>query len=175
MDRFSTHLELLTAVCNFIKPKEVIEFGMGDYSTPLLFNNSSNLTSIEMQSESWYNMVNDKFTGNEKWNPILCLGDLDFMNLTYTSYDLAFVDGHQESRPDCVNLISKYCNTIVSHDTEATFVYRWNRVDLPDFYTFEDRRNEPWTKVWTKNKDLISYLEKNINSPEWYSIPGLNS
>jgi hypothetical protein len=164
MDRFSTHLNLMSKIFKFKKIKTSIEFGMGNFSTEFLIKNTENkIVSIEMQSEEWFNIINRKFFLNPKWQGLLSIGSHSVFNLNYNEYDFALVDGHVETRPECVNFISTFCDTIVAHDTEAESVYGWDRVDLQNFYSFEDANQEPWTKVWTKNKDLIDFLSKEFS------------
>lgn len=170
MDKFSTHLNLMTHIFQFKDIRTSLEFGMGNFSTEFLIKNTKNkVTSIEMQFESWFNEINNKFSQNKKWKGILSIGPYDAFKLDYEKkYDFILVDGHVETRPECVNFSSKFCNTIVAHDTEAENVYGWNRVNLPDFYTFEDRSNQPWTKVWTKDNFLIEFLTEKIKTPDFY-------
>lgn len=169
MDRFSTHLNLMTKIFEFKDIKTSLEFGMGHFSTDFLIKNTKNkVTSIEMQFEDWFNTISQKYSSNSKWKGILNIGPHSAFELNYDHYDFALVDGHGETRPECVNFISKFCDTIVAHDTEAELVYGWKRVNLPDFYSFEDRNQEPWTKVWTKNKDLIDFLSNKIPNKDFY-------
>jgi hypothetical protein len=164
MDRYSTHLNLMTKVFQYKNIETALEFGMGNFSTNFLIENTkSKVTSIEMQYEEWFNDIYSKFSINPKWNGILSLGPNDFQNLKYESkYDFVLVDGHGDTRPECVNFSSNFCDTIIAHDTEAEHVYGWSRVNLPNFYTLEDRNQEPWTKVWTKDEALIKFLSENL-------------
>jgi hypothetical protein len=65
------------------------------------------------------------------------------------------------SRAECVNFISNYCDIIVAHDTEVES-NNYKIVKLPNYYTFEDTRRDPYTKVWSKDLMLIKYLEEKI-------------
>lgn len=168
MNRFGTHLELLEKIIEFKKISSVIEFGMGDNSTTFFIDKVSMLTSIEMQDEKWYNKICELYKANPIWKPIKSIGPSEIFNLDYENVDLVFVDGHGETRAKCVNHMSKYSETIVAHDTEAEKVYKWSEVSLPGYFEFTDRRNQPWTTVWSKDKSLIEFLEKEIDSPEWY-------
>ena len=169
MDRFSTHLNLMSKIFHFKKIKTSIEFGMGNFSTEFLIHNTEDkVISIEMQSQEWFDIINNKFSSNPKWHGILNLGSHTAFNLNYTKYDFALVDGHGETRPECVNFISNFCDTIVAHDTEAQLVYNWDRVSILDFFSFEDRNQEPWTKVWTKDENLINFLKQEITHKEKY-------
>lgn len=165
MDRFSTHLSLLTKIFKIVPVKTALEFGTGNYSTRFLLDNTVEaVTSIEMQSQHWFDTVSQKFGSNPKWKGILSLGPSAVFDLQYEpSYDFILVDGHGSSRPECVNFSAKLSDIIVAHDTEAISVYGWGRVNLPElgYFSFTDRRQEPWTTVWTKNEKLIKKLNEN--------------
>lgn len=162
-DRYSTHLDILTQIYNYKKINTVMEFGMGMYSTDLFLKRTSGIVeSIEMDTEDWFIELKNKFAGFSNWNPSLLLGKDAYLNHNFLErYDLAFSDGHPESRADCVNFIAKYCDTIVAHDTEVPS-NKYDTVDLPDYFTFEDTRRDPYTKVWTKDIQLINHLKETI-------------
>lgn len=168
MDRFATHLEILQKIFEFKKIKSVIEFGLGHNSTTFFIDKVEKLTSVEMQSEEWYNIMYNLYKSRNNWIPLKLLGPSEIFKIDYEKVDLIFVDGHGDTRYQCVNFMSKYSDIIVAHDTEAEKVYNWNLVDLKDYKQFTDRRNEPWTTVWTKDEELMEFLQKNINSPAWY-------
>lgn len=167
-DRFATHLKLLEKILEFKKIDSVIEFGMGHNSTTFFIDKIKDLTSVEMQSEDWYNQIYELYKERSNWNPIKSIGPNEIFNLDYNNVDLVFVDGHGETRAKCVNYMSKYSDIIVAHDTEAEKVYKWNDVKLENYFVFTDRREQPWTTVWTKDKNLYNFLVKEIQTPEWY-------
>jgi prepilin-type processing-associated H-X9-DG protein len=164
VDLFSTHLKCLTQIFEIKgKVNNVIEFGMGYYSTDLLLQNSINLISIEMQSNDCFNTITTKFNETTNWTPILKLGASEYTTVDFPKkIDLAFVDGHVETRPECVNLMGKMgCPIIIAHDTEALDVYGWNRVNLGDKYKsiiYDEYVN--WTTLWTTDMDLYNKLKK---------------
>ncbi len=162
-DRYATHLDVLSQIYNYKKISSVIEFGMGTYSTEFFLNKTSTIVeSIEMDTEEWYNKLVEDFKNHKNWKPILLLGKDGYLNHSFQKkYDLAFSDGHPMSRAECVNFISKYCDTIVAHDTEVES-NNYKIVNLPDYYTFEDTRKDPYTKVWSKDDKLIEHLKNNI-------------
>jgi hypothetical protein len=84
IDLYSTHLELLNKISE-IKGKfnNIIEFGMGNYSTPFLIDNSENCISIEMQSDEWFNTINLKFKDLNSWTGIKSIGPFGFYSLDY--------------------------------------------------------------------------------------------
>ena len=101
----STHREYLEEIFK-IKGKlnTIIEFGMGDFSSGLLIENGKNVVSIEMQNQSWYDKISNKFSKTDNWKGILSLGPHTYRTLELPKIvDLAFVDGHGSSRFDCIN------------------------------------------------------------------------
>lgn len=161
MDLYSTHIEPIKKIFSFIdQPKISLEFGMGNYSTDFLIKNSDELISIEMQSDFWFNEMSNKFSSFSNWKAIKCLGPFEFLNLSYPEFvDFCFVDGHGDSRPDCINLmIEKKCPVIVAHDTEESG-YNWNKVLRKDYqeHVFKDYKN--WTTLWTNNLELIKHIK----------------
>ena len=164
MDRYSTHLPLLSKISKLTQIKTCLEFGMGNYSTSFLLDNTEqSVTSIEMQSSEWFNIVKNKFGSNAKWNGILCLDPNAVFNLQYLKhYDLVLVDGYGSNRPECANFSATFSDTIVVHDTEAVSVYGWDRIKLESigYSSFIDKAQEPWTTVYSKNSNLIKSLNE---------------
>jgi prepilin-type processing-associated H-X9-DG protein len=161
-DPYGTHLDLLRAIFKFTgKQKNVVEFGMGNFSTELLLENSTNLISIEMQSEDWYEKMFEKFKNKPNWRSLKLIGPLQFMSCDFKNTNLAFVDGHGESRPECVNLMfNNNVPVVIAHDTEMGS-YGWSRVkELPDYKKFIFKKHENWTTVWTTNIALCEHLEQ---------------
>lgn len=165
IDLYSTHLELLNKIFeikgNF---NNIVEFGMGNYSTPTLIDNSKNCISIEMQSEEWFNLVNLKFKDLKSWSGIKSIGPFGFYNLEYPEkIDLVFVDGHGDSRPECINfMIDKGCDIIVAHDTEQP-TYGWDRIKVDNKYKrFDFKKHKSWTSLWTTDEELILKIQNSI-------------
>jgi hypothetical protein len=164
---YSTHLEYISEVFEFKKRlNNIVEYGMGNYSTGLLIDNTDNLISIEMQSTEWYDkMVND-FGDRKNWKHYSLIGPLEFLKLDHPKLiDLAFVDGHGESRPECINfLMDRNCPIIIAHDTEESG-YGWGRVYSDNNYkviVFKKYRN--WTTIWTTDDELYkNFIDKKIN------------
>lgn len=114
----------------------VIEFGCGSFSTFTFLNceKVTNVDSFEMQSELWLDKIRTAVEGDRCmiWN---ALGD-PFEAITMAremmsknEYYLAFVDGHEASRPECVNLcIEMHIPVIMIHDFQCD-VYGWERID----------------------------------------------
>lgn len=162
MDRYSTHRELTRKVYSLIeKPKFVVEFGCGNYSTGFLIENSERGVSIEMQSSEWYRNISSQFKDCENWTFIEAIGPWNFLDFKFPEkIDLAFVDGHGDSRPECINLMmDKGCPVIISHDTEEPY-YRWDKVYVNNGYKRVDSKiYTPYTSLWTTNEELFEKLK----------------
>lgn len=160
MDPYATHIEFIKEIYSVIdKPKNVIEFGCGNYSTEFLIENSENVISIEMQSEDWFNEIKAKLNHNLNWKIYSLIGPMTFLNIELPDIiDLAFVDGHGESRPECINhMMKKKCPIIIAHDTEERG-YGWDRVLSNHYHKFEFKKYNNWSTLWTTNTELYNFL-----------------
>jgi len=171
MDAYATHIPVLSAVFEARKFNKILEFGMGNNSTPLLVDRSQeSVVSVEMQQQSWYEkMIDHDLSKNSKWTPILCLGAFAIFEnreIMDNNYDLVFVDGHGDSRPECINHFFGKSKVIIAHDVE-TSSYRWNLVNIPESYKmFYFGHLNPATAVYSNDFELISYLERKLNGSE---------
>lgn len=136
MNGYGSHLPLLAMLFKTFKVETVLEFGMGDFSTPFFLQNAVYLHSIEMQDENWYKNTIDKYKHLNPgyWVPILALKPEAWKQLQYDEkYDLVFVDGSLESRPHCVNAWFGKARLIVCHDFNKS-CYNWNLINKPENY-----------------------------------------
>lgn len=152
VDSYSTHREYLAEVFK-IKGEiaTVLEFGTGNYSTGLMIENSEKCISIEMQSAVWYEKMVGRFSGSKNWERHLSIGPMKWMGIDLPdTIDLGFVDGHGESRPECINyLMAKGCPIIICHDTEEPG-YGWDRVKHDKAYRqIVFKKHDNWTTLWT--------------------------
>jgi predicted O-methyltransferase YrrM len=167
IDLYSTHIEFIKEI---FKLKgilnKVVEFGTGNYSTQTLIENSNEVISIEMQSKEWYEEMKNKFEKAQNWKIIESIGPYTYENLDlYDNTDFCFVDGHGDSRPECINMmISKKCPIIMSHDTEEEG-YGWKRVISDDYYSITFKKYKNWTTLWTLDINLYNLLATLIFSP----------
>jgi hypothetical protein len=161
VDLYSTHQEYLREIFAFKgRLPLVLEFGTGHYSTGLLIGNSDKCISIEMQSADWHGRMLEKFSKSENWEPYLSIGPMKWTGIVLPeTIHLGFVDGHGESRPECINyLMGKGCPIIVSHDTEEPG-YGWGRVNENNSYmkiVFSKHPN--WTTLWTTDALLFDHF-----------------
>lgn len=145
MDPTATHLPILCALLAHGGIKKVLEFGCGNYSTRVFLDAGCDLTSIEMQSQSWYDEI-------KPGHPDLrfALGPFVWRDEPLADrYDLIFVDGHGDSRPECLMWAKGHTDLIVAHDTEHDY-YCWQRADMSGFTETIHKEQSPWTTVWRR-------------------------
>jgi hypothetical protein len=131
---YGTHLPFLRFLFQAYEINDVLEFGMGNFSTKFFLFNDCNVCSIEQQEKSWY----DKMTSEIKkknWHPILNLGPEVPVQIIdkLGPVDLAFIDGHMDSRANCVNYLFHKAKMIVAHDFEYEG-YNWHKIEVPPDY-----------------------------------------
>jgi hypothetical protein len=160
-EQFYSHSNVLKKVISALpRTSRALEFGCGtgeNCSTKLLSDNFLFLTSIEMNSKEWYEKIKSSF---ELDNLIYCPGAFEWKKLELLSdfYSLIFVDGHEDSRWDCVNWAFDRTDIIVVHDTEEK-LYQWNKIIMPIGWSRIDVVSErPWSTVFTKVKDVEKVL-----------------
>ena len=166
VNSYSNHIVLIDFVFKRRKIKNVFEYGSGFGSTPYFCKMSESVVCVEMQEENWFwrvrNELKQKFKnleihfrlGGENW---------DFAKKTNQNYDLMFVDGHGDSRPDCINLgFEMNVPYIISHDTEEAG-YKWERVSMPTNYqSFTLKLFNNHTTIWTNDIELIEEFKNNF-------------
>lgn len=146
--------------------KSVFEFGSGLGSTPIFLEGSSEVHSVEMQSEEWFQAVQKELGHNKHFKYEIMMGPTDA--ITYFSnlgkrYDLVFVDCHVSSRPECINEAFKFTNIVATHDTE-TSSYGWDRILKPEGWTRLDYTLEsPWTTIFFNESSDMDKLTKELN------------
>ena len=152
LDPYGSHIPTFDRIFAKNKIKTVLEFGGGDHSTPYFIEKGCTVHSIEMQSEEWYNHIVERnptakvslMLGKDMWSKDY------FKDVFEDRYDLIFVDGHLDSRPECANWAKDHTDIIVLHDTEA-HCYGWQRLELNDWIKYEDTENHPQTQVYSRN------------------------
>ena len=157
---YRTHLPVLNHILSTVNIKRVIEFGPGNFSTPLFVSKCERVQCIEMQSEEWYKIVKEKNGQHDNFSVTCSLSAKGFYDLHYiNNVDLVFCDGHVETRPEVINFFEDKSPIIVAHDTEDP-IYGWERVKLNYHYSrFDYKKARPYTSVFTTNKELLKTLE----------------
>lgn len=159
MDAYSTHTPILQTILNTININSVFEFGCGLYSTVLFGQKCKSIISVEMQSQEWYEKMKNQISKNVSllYNPG-AYDAIEIFRKMQENFDLVFVDGHGDSRWECINAAFSKSNIIVTHDVE-TPSYNWHLVNKPnDWYYYEYDRLNPRTGVYFKDENLLSIL-----------------
>ena len=132
MSRYATHLPVLQFLMDNLRPDRILEFGIGEFSTPLLLSQGSELITVETDVEWLARMTqrNEKHTVVH-W-PNDCVADF-LLDFRMQGFDLAFVDGPVDSRVTCVERLFWRARVIVIHDS-MTRCYRWGRLIVPTQY-----------------------------------------
>lgn len=167
LNGYQTHAPVLERILEIFKPKDILEFGPGKYSTKLFLDSipaSGSLTCIEMQSQEWADIVTGLFSSDARFQLHCLLGANAWYeedHLLEGRPDLAFVDGHGESRPEVINyLLDWKVPVIMTHDTECPN-YGWDRIKGNSDYTHWSYRDVvPWTDVFIHNNALSNMLKK---------------
>ena len=157
MDRYASHLPVLRAFLPMWEDQFVLEFGCGEYSTPLL-NEYAFATSIEQDCEAF--AITQCANGHDvrfmPWHSV-GLKEMDALNNgNYCNhYGLIFVDGCDEARKDCVEWAFGHTSLIIAHDAENPYYgYQlistpvgWIRLTVPGAHVW------PGCAVWMKSKE----------------------
>ena len=113
-DRYATHLPVLRAVCDAIRPVLVLEFGGGKYSTPFLSERAERLTTVEAD-DGWRAMLRGLVNGTVELLASFG-GDVG-------DYDLIFIDDGQsaDERAATIRRVAgeKPGAAVVVHDFET--------------------------------------------------------
>lgn len=168
VDPYSTHLSLLGVLLAAYQPKQIVEFGPGNFSTELFLKSGAKVMSIEMQEPAWYKAIKKKHAAQLKKNQLdlhLSLGADAFLALEYPYHiDLAFIDGHADSRPETANLMfEKKAGIVVVHDFEYKG-YGWERMNvnanLYDTVTWKQRDPANDTAGYFHYVEIVAFISK---------------
>jgi len=167
----STHIDALNDVIDIAKVKSAIEFGGGYWSTSLLLHKCDAVKTVEQgqhvpreMNDLWAEKLKDLYRGNRKWTFIKSPGKEEWKSLTFSEYDLAFIDGFPTARHELLQFfIDNNCPVIVAHDTEHDG-FQWSEVDIKEYRRVDYcgcKVNR--TTIWTKDIGLIEALLKSPN------------
>ena len=166
-----SHLPVLAEILDAHDIRTVFEFGMGDGSTGLFLEKCLLVVSVEMNKVEWFKKLTQRWGHKTNWTPVLRLG----MDTSWTGtmrYDMAFIDGHGDCRPEQIRTAMQMTDLIVVHDTQEPG-YRWERIkdDLPDGWTWEDDKRHPtWTSVLRREEHGVyaaDITRDSICEPPW--------
>ena len=152
-----THLTVLKSIFKYVDVNNCVEFGSD--STDILIKNCKYLMSIEMNSQELYDKAREEFKEYKHWDFLLRLGKDSYREIEYPKIDLCLVDGHEDNRPECVNLmLQKQVPIIVVHGTEQPR----NRINDNTYYSITYNKTTPWTTVFTSDQNLAYYLSQDL-------------
>ena len=161
VNAYATHMDTLRRVLDIVKPKKVLEFGPGNFSTQLWVDAGCKVTAIEQQHAEWAKAIAKHYEKTEAIDIFWYPGPVDALEVLGKEnkrYDIVFVDGHILGRYLAINAAQKWTDTIIAHDTESR-LYQWEKVTLSaDWHQFDFKALTPWTTVWTKDEKLTNAL-----------------
>ena len=157
---YATHLYVLESIFNTSQIKSVFQFGSGLSSTPLFVKAAQYVHAIQMQDESWFNVVQSQLSKYPHFNFKCQLGPFSAINSLRQiegTFDLIFVDGHGDSRPQAIMQAFKHTKLIVTHDTQNPG-YGWDRIIMPDGWVrYDDIKYNPKTTMFVFGQDAQKY------------------
>jgi prepilin-type processing-associated H-X9-DG protein len=137
MDKYATHMPIIDGIFSeFVESQhwDVLEFGMGMYSTPFFAKYAANVTAVEQQDEEWYRKMLAELVGVEGVKLCYMHGPHAGLSLVQR-VDFAFVDGHVHGRAPAVNaLLLEDVPIIVLHDSELVDYYGLKSINVPYGY-----------------------------------------
>lgn len=150
--RFGTFMKPLREIYDVFHPQKVIEFGPGYISTEFFLNSGAKVNSVEMCSPDWHSKLAAHYAEYKNLN--LVMGNkLSYKDLTdeFLRADLGFVDGHPDTRAECVTALFDKCAIIVAHDLDLDGNH-YEKVLTPQHYSFYKYTElSPHTGVWFDN------------------------
>jgi hypothetical protein len=149
---YATHLPMLRFLLETFRPARIIEFGMGEFSTRLFAQSAADVISIESDPFWFQRGWTGAATHHRVLWPTEAIQDY-LLDPHQSEFDLAFVDGPEESRVPCVNRLIGRARMIVIHDS-LTRCYGWHRLQIPvDYGRVDDNRLPPATSVFARRTD----------------------
>lgn len=152
---WGSHIPVLQAIMEIIKPKNVIECGCGRYSTPIISHHADSIVTIE-HDPVWGKEVKKDFEGVDKHGWIVypfagvsnstrrpdvgetALANIDhfYETLRPSHIDFLFVDTFTCARVPAMLHLSEYADLILLHDLEGGSPEHYNYELLGD--TFDE-------------------------------------
>jgi hypothetical protein len=169
LDAYSSHQPLLIHVINTINTGNVIEFGTGFNSTPLMHIicglQNRNLISVDNEKE-WL----DKFKHYESNRHTLVLTKiLPELNTDNTDrFSIAFIDGGLPRQP-FIEMMQPLADYVIVHDTELYVekkkedIYHYDFSMFKHVHHFKFKNSYPMTSLLSNleniNQDLLTIFE----------------
>lgn len=151
-DNYSTHLLVFEKLISSFKVYDVLEFGMGDQSTPFLAKRCGRLVSVEQESQERYDKTVAALD-SPNWEPFFECNPatvFEHFERQHRHFDMVFSDGVPQTRSMIANLaMRKNVPFVVLHDAEKVWHYRWHLLDIPENYYRFNFKNLSANKVTT--------------------------
>jgi len=151
-----THMPILSVMLNKTIG-DVIEFGCGFYSTPLIAYNCEVMNRKSESYErdlSWFHKIDERFKNAPKLkHSMIYIDDYEKIDLENRKFGLVFIDQELETRTLIGKKISDKADFIIIHDSEAELAFKYNEL-YPLFkwqYQFKFFHN--WTCVLSNKED----------------------
>ena len=160
---YATHIPILTYLLHNQKPKNILEYGGGEFSTSLFLDQETfpfvrQLTTVEDNKE-WAEKLNNQFKGNPKWNLAYVNPTEKYdLNLALNDFDLIFIDDCllPEDRAKTVDFVltNTTDTTVIVHDFEKR---KLNSKRKMIHYSFIGTYWKPQTGILSSSKP--SYIQ----------------
>jgi hypothetical protein len=152
-NNYGSHIKLFEAIFGTVNINNVLEFGMGDFSTGFFTDRCGFVVSVEQESMDWYNRLIGKISSNN-WkghfeeDPKVIFEEYSKQGI---SFDLVFSDGKADTRRQVAELaFDRKIPIVVLHDAEKVWYYHWNLLDIPgEYMRFDFRCMDNELKVTT--------------------------
>lgn len=137
-NNYSSHLSVFEKILDSFKTDGVLEFGLGEYSTPFFAERCRFVVSIEQENKDWFDKIKAKIN-SPNWYPVFQRDPkavFKYFDEKGTKFDLVFSDGLAQTRCLVANLaMERNVPIVVLHDAEKIWYYRWNLLNIPANYS----------------------------------------
>lgn len=176
----SSHAPILLEYLHTFKPKKIVEFGSGYFSTQMLIDSAAAVHSFEISSKDWYNFLINRYKQtNWKYTYETDIRNIEKAIDNMGEIDLAFVDDG-DSRAPLTNYSFDKANTIIAHDTQCDWAKdfkvpsNYMRIDFTQTpHHYESPKHRPFTTLMTKDSLVYNYFIKTgeLSLYEKYKFP----
>ena len=166
-NNYSSHLSVFEKLFTSYRIDSILEFGLGEYSTPFFTGRCPFVVSIEQESREWFDKIKAKIN-SQSWYPIFQRDPaavFKYFDDKSKKFDLVFSDGLAQTRCLVANMaLERNVPIVVLHDAEKIWYYRWNLLNIPANYSRFDFRCRSGVKKVTAvlvnhNADVIESIE----------------
>ncbi len=165
----SSHVPVLMEFLKVFRPRLVMEYGGGVFSTEIFLKSKScySLTTLETHGK-WCEFIRKRYSSFPghliaHFENKELLSYVKELRNGRLKYDLVFVDTQNKIRVPLIELSTKITDNIICHDTQAPFLkkiqiggfQRINFVKPPCKYKNGKR---PWTSLFTRNPEVYKHF-----------------